>query len=177
MTAQNISTALRRVREIFVRRPTVAFVTDAAAIARWDRDLRVVSRHANGSEFVTDMPTELGGTGAEVTPGWFLRAGIAACLATRIAMEAAERGVVLEELEVRAESNSDVRGLFGMRDETGRPVSAGPSQMKIEVRARAGNIDTEVLRALILECHRNSPVSAAIENGVPASLHVDIRSQ
>jgi uncharacterized OsmC-like protein len=60
------------------------------------------------------MPSEVGGSGDQVTPGWLFRAGLASCAATRIAMAAAAEGIELATLEVRASSRSDTRGLLGM---------------------------------------------------------------
>jgi len=106
MTAATIANALQRVRSVLARRPEAAMHADEPAIARWEQGMRVVSRHANGTHIATNMPSELGGEGNQVTPGWLLRAALASCLATRIAMEAAARGIVITRLEVIAESRS-----------------------------------------------------------------------
>jgi uncharacterized OsmC-like protein len=175
IVAETIPNALRRVRAIFERRPASAKHADATAIARWDHDLRVISMDGNGTTIVTDMPTELGGTGDQVTPGWLMRAGLAACLATRIAMEAAERGVLLKHLEVNADSRSDLRGLLRMTDELGQPVSPAPVQVQLTVRASAENLSDDLLRAMIQDCHRASPVAAAIESNIPIVLQIDLQ--
>src|SRR5580698_9380612 len=109
MTAATITNAMQRARAIFTRRPEAALHADDPAIARWEQGLRVVSRQANGAHIATDMPREIGGQGKDVTPGWLLRAALASCLATRIAMEAAAREIVIARLEVVAASESDVR--------------------------------------------------------------------
>ena len=92
MASQDIAAAMQRVESVLRRRPEVGLHDDAPATARWQSGTRVVSSHANGTQIVTDMPTELGGSGDQVTPGWLLRAGLASCLATRIAMAAAAAG-------------------------------------------------------------------------------------
>jgi uncharacterized OsmC-like protein len=174
MTAETISKAMQRVRAVFGRRPEVAIHADEPAVASWEEGTRVVARHANGTRITTDMPVELGGAGDQVTPGWLLRAGLASCLATRIAMEAATMGIALTRLEVLAKSTSDVRGLLGMPGEGGDPVAPAPSEVRLEVRITASDVARERLQALVEESFRCSPVSAALESAVPVALRIDI---
>ena len=176
MTTATIASALQRVRSVLARRPEAALHADAPAIARWEQGLRVVSRDANGTHVATDMPRELGGEGQDVTPGWLLRAALASCLATRIAVEAVEREIVISELEVVASSESDARGLFGMTDEAGERIPPGPLAVQLRVRVAAQNVGAETLRSLIEESHRCSPMRCAVERCVPLSLTVDIDS-
>jgi len=89
MSAQYVADAMERVEIVLRRRPDMGLHDDSPATARWRGSTRIVTSHDNGSEFTTDMPGELGGTGDQVTPGWLMRAGLAACTATRIAMGAA----------------------------------------------------------------------------------------
>jgi len=114
MASPEIAAAMRRFESVLKRRPEVGLHDDALATARWESGTRVVSSHANGIHLSTDMPTELGGSGDQVTPGWLFRAGLASCLATRIAMGAAAAGFELAMLEVLASSRSDARGMLGM---------------------------------------------------------------
>lgn len=147
---------------------------DEPAIARWEQGVRVISRHPNGMHVATDMPGELGGEGNEVTPGWLLRAALASCLATRIAMEAATREIEITRLEVIAESSSDARGLLGVAVAAGAPVPPGPCEVRLRVRIAAPAIAEEALKAMIDESYRCSPVSAALERPVPVGLRIDI---
>ncbi len=103
MTASNheIAAALQRVQAVLQRRPESGLHDDSPATARWQRGMRVVSSHANGTEVATDMPAELGGSGDKVTPGWLFRAGVASCAVTTLAMVAVEEGIELSALEVR----------------------------------------------------------------------------
>lgn len=174
MTAATIANALQRVRTVFARRPEAAIHAEEPAIARWEQGLRVVSRHANGAHIATDMPRELGGQGEDVTPGWLLRAALASCLATRIAMEAAARDIVITRLEVVAASESDARGLLGMTDGAGERVSPGPRAVQLRISISAPNVAVETLRTMIEESHNCSPVQVALERPVPVSLRIDI---
>jgi uncharacterized OsmC-like protein len=133
-----------------------------------------VTSHANGIQLLTDMPTELGGGGEQVTPGWLFRAGLASCLATRIAMGAAAAGFELAKLEVFASSRSDTRGIFGMSETSGEPVGAGPRDIRLLVRIAAPGVSPERLRILIEESNRCSPVSAAARDAIPITLCIEM---
>src|ERR1700722_7474622 len=134
MTSEEIAVALQRVESVLRRRPESGIHDDAPASARWDGGLKVVTTHANGFQLATDMPEQMGGRGQDVTPGWLLRAGLASCTATRIAMAAATEGIALSALELTASSRSDMRGIFDLPDEDGVPVSAGPREVPLHVR-------------------------------------------
>jgi uncharacterized OsmC-like protein len=174
MTAETISKAVQRVRDVLSRHPQAAIHTDEPAIARWVQDLRVTCTHANGTQVATDLPAEIGGSGDQVTPAWLMRAGLASCVASGIAMRAAAEGIVLTRLEVSAASTSDARGLLGMTTDLGEPITAGPRELRLEVRIGASGISRQRLQAIIDESHRRSPVSAAFETAVPVALQIEI---
>jgi organic hydroperoxide reductase OsmC/OhrA len=173
MATRDIAAAIHRAEAVLRRRPDMGLHDDSPATARWQSGTRIASSHANGAQVQTDMPTELGGSGDQVTPGWLFRAGVASCLATCIAMRAAEAGIELSALEVRACSRSDLRGLLGMRDATGEAVSAGPCDVQLAVRIKALGIAPEQLRNLVEQSHRCSPMPTALRNAVPVELRID----
>lgn len=174
MNQQQIAAAMQRARTALQRRPQVGVHDDSLATSRWDGGTRVVSHHADGMQLATDMPVELGGAGDAPTPGWFLRAGLASCAATRIAIAAAEAGIELTALEVRASSRSDLRGLLGMADADGEPVPAGPLEVQLVVRIAAPGVAPERLRQLVETSDRCSPVSDALRSALRVDLRVDL---
>jgi uncharacterized OsmC-like protein len=174
MSAQYVADALERVEVVLRRRPDMGLHDDAPATARWRGSTRVVTSHDNGIEVTTDMPGELGGTGDHVTAGWLMRAGLAACTATRIAMGAAAAGIELTRLELRASSRSDTRGLLGMTEADGTEVGAGPQDVQLHVTIAAHGVPAEKLRALVEESHRCSPVPCALQEETPVGLHIEI---
>jgi uncharacterized OsmC-like protein len=174
MTTQRIAAALQRVETALRRRPEAGLHDDAPATARWEGGTRVVSSHENGSRLSTDMPSELGGSGDQVTPGWLFRAGLASCFATCVAMGAAARGIELSILEVRASSRSDTRGLMGILDPQGEPVFAGPGDVQLHVRICASGVSPERLRALVDHSRRCSPIPTAVETAVPIAVTVEL---
>ena len=174
MATGDLATAMQRAAKALQRRPATGIHDDAPATARWQAGTRIVASHANGTQMLTDMPGELGGSGDQVTPGWLFRAGLASCLATRIAMGAAAEGIELGRLEVLASSRSDTRGLLGMADAVGAPVFAGPCDVQLHVRIAAPGVPSQRLRALVEDSHRHSPIPAAVEHAVPVDLRIDI---
>jgi uncharacterized OsmC-like protein len=174
MSAQELAASMRRVEAVLLRRPEVGLHEDAPASARWAGGTRVIASHANGTQVATDMPSELGGSGDRVTPGWLFRAGLASCTATRIAMAAAAQGIELETLELVASSRSDTRGVLGMADADGVPVRAAPSDLELRVRIAARGVSAQHLRALVEDSCRWSPITCAVQEALPLALHIEV---
>ncbi len=115
MPIVQIRQSIEGVIKLYSEHPEKALSTDKAAVAVIQEGLRCKAEGPNGAVLVSDMPKGVGGGGAAPTPGWFLRAALANCDATVIAMRAAQLGVVLTRLEVTVDSDSDNRGLLGSR--------------------------------------------------------------
>lgn len=174
MASQDIASALQRVGAVLRRRPESGLHEDAPGIARWQGGLRMMVSHAGGTQVLTDMPAELGGTGDQVSPGWLMRAGIASCAATCVVMAAAAEGIELAMLEVEACSRSDARGLLGMTDADGSEIDAGPLDIRLLVRVSAPGVPAERLRKLVERSHRQAPVSSAIRTAVRMDLQIEV---
>lgn len=174
MTTQDIAAAMQRVKSVLQRRPEAGLHDDAPAEARWQGGSRVVTSDPGGTEIATDLPGELGGSGAKVSPGWLFRAALASCAATRIAMEAAAQGIELGTLAVLAGSRSDARGLLGIEGAGGEPVAAGPLDIELVVRISAPGVAPERLRALVEAGHRLSPVADSARRTLPVALRIEV---
>jgi uncharacterized OsmC-like protein len=174
MATQDIAAALQRAQLVFQRRPEAGLHDDAPAAVRWDGGTRMVCSHANGKQALTDMPSEFGGSGDQVTPGWLLRAGLASCTATSIAMAAATQKIELTALEVLVSSRSDARGMLGMTNADGTTVYAGPGDMQMRVQISAPGVAPERLRALVEEAHHRAPIFCAVHDPVPVALVVEV---
>lgn len=170
----DLAAALHRARAALQRCPALGLHDDVPATIRWEGGTHITATHANGAQIETDMPCELGGSGHRVTPGWLLRAGLASCTATRIAMAAALEGIALQTLELQVSSRSDTRGLLGMADADGAPVHAGPRDMQMRVRIAARGVSAERLRALVEYSQRSSPVPVAVQEGVKVDLRIEV---
>ena len=84
------------------------------------------------------MATSLGGGGSAPSPGWLMRAALASCDATIVAMEAARAGIELTDLTVTVVSESDNRGVLGVGDAVPAwsAVGARPHRARREQRDR-----------------------------------------
>ncbi len=173
MSLQETAAALERVEAVLRRRPESGRHEDAPAAARWMGGTRVVTGHANGTEVITDMARELGGSGDRVTPGWLFRAGLAACATTSIAFMAAVEGVALSALDVSASSRSDTRGMLGMHAADGTPVDPGPGEVTLVVRIAASGVDAVRLRGLVERGLQRSPVPNAVAHATPYALQIE----
>lgn len=177
MSTQEVAAAWLRVEVALQRRPEMGLQDDKLATARWNGGTRIVASHPNGTEVLTDMPIEMGGTGDRVSPGWLFRAGVAGCAATSIAMKAARDGIELKSLEVRASSRTDTRGILNMAGADGAPVDATPQDVKLHVRIGAHGVSAERLQALVKAGVSCSPIPCAVQHALPMELHIDIEEQ
>ena len=117
MSQAEIRAKLEAAAEYLAAHPAEARYTDSPATARLaDHDgLAVHVTGPDGATLTTDMPASVGGSNSSASPGWYLRAAEASCVATLIAMRAAHEGVAFQDLEVTVDSESDDRGILGDR--------------------------------------------------------------
>jgi transcriptional regulator with XRE-family HTH domain len=129
MTQSDIAAAIGAARSYLTANPAEARYRDAPATARIEDGLRIRVEGRDGEALVSDMVTGVGGGGTAPSPGWLFRAAYASCIATLIAMRAAERGVDASTLEVTVDSESDDRGILGIDE----GVPAGPLGMRVAI--------------------------------------------
>ncbi len=166
----DIGDAIRGARAYLTEHPDEARYTDSQATARLESGLRVSVTGLDGATVTSDMPPSIGGGGAGPSPAWFLRAGHAACVASLVAMRAAEEGIELSRLEVTVDSESDDRGILGASDD----VPTGPLSTRVRIALNA-EADDAVLRAIAEWGWRHCPVDDAVRRAVPVSVQVEIR--
>jgi len=140
------------------------------ATARLVEGLQCELSGPRDEHLVTDMAPAMGGAASGPNPGWLLRGALASCTATVIAMRAAKLGVVLESLEVTAESDSDLRGILGL-DES---VSPGHGPVRIRVKIGAPAASPEVLREIVEWADRHSPVTCTVRGSPQCSLEIEV---
>jgi len=148
--------------------PEKARYTDRPATAAVD-GLRAQVTGQHGESLVSDMPRSVGGGGTAPTPGWFLRAAMASCDATVIAMRAAQEGIELTTLEVTVTSEADDHGFLGMDDS----VPAGPLSAHVHVKIAAEGVTPEKLHEIVDWAESHSPVSDAVRRAVPMTVVVE----
>ena len=146
--------------------PDEARYTDSLATARVEEGLRIRVDGPNGESLLTDMPGAVGGGAAAPSPGWFLRAAVAACVTSLAVMRAAQLGIEGFTCEVEVDSKSDDRGILGLD----QAVPAGPLSMRIGFRMTGGTPDRlgEVAHWAVEHC----PVSDAVRRAVPVAVEL-----
>ena len=123
-------------------------------------------------EVTTDMAAALGGGASAPSPGWLMRAALASCDATIIAIEAARAGIELGELSVTVESVSDSRGVLGVGD----AVPPGPLEVRVRIEL-AGAATEDRLRELVERAELRSAVGDAIRREVAVTTEIVAQSR
>ena len=165
-----IGESILKVRSALDSNPDAGPAPDRPAVAVMEDGLRCRAEGPDGWAVVTDMPAAIGGGAAAPTPGWLIRAALASCAATAIAMRAAELGVELTRLEVTAESETDMRGLLGAGDD----VDPGPVSGRLRVRLAADGVDEQRLGELVRWADGHSPVCDALRRPVPVEIEIGV---
>jgi uncharacterized OsmC-like protein len=118
-------------------------------------------------ELTTDMATSLGGGASAPSPGWLMRAALASCDATIVAMEAARAGIDLTKLAVTVVSESDNRGVLGVGDAPPRPLS-----VRVRHEVAASNASEDELRELVHRAESRSAVGDAVSRAVAVTTEI-----
>ncbi len=169
MSSLRVRDALERLRRVFLERPAAARRASSTATSVWQEGLRFVTTGPAGEKALTDMPEAMGGNAAGCNPGWLLRAAMASCAGTVVAMQAARRGIELTSIEVTVDSESDARGLVGI---DGVPTSL--SNLRMTIRLGADNIPESVLRELAGWAATESVVSRTLREGPPVTVEISV---
>lgn len=170
MSTHHIQKSVKSVIQYYTENPEKAISADKPATAKVEAGLRCRAVGPHGAELVSDMPQGIGGGATAPTPGWFLRAALANCDATMIAMRAAELGITLTMLEVTVSSTSDDRGLLQIDD----AIPAGPLKVQVHVKLGGEGVSPEQLQELVAWAERHSPVGDAISRAVPLKVNVEV---
>lgn len=163
-------TAIEGASAYLTEHPEEARYTDSLATARIESGLRVRVTGPDTEELVTDMPGAVGGGGSAPSPGWFLRAALAACVASLATMRAAQLGIDGFDCEVEVDSESDDRGILGLDVD----VPAGPLSTRIALRLTAAGADPDRLHEVAEWAVAHCPVSDAVGRAVPLKVEVEV---
>jgi uncharacterized OsmC-like protein len=166
MAQEEIRSALENAAGHLAEHPDAATETDTAATAVHVDGLRCRVEGPFG-ELATDMATSLGGGASGPSPGWLMRAALASCDATIVAMEAARAGIELTKLAVTVVSESDNRGVLGVGDSP-----PGPLSVRVRIELAASNAGEEQLRELVHRAESRSAVADAVRRQVALTTEV-----
>ena len=129
--------ALKRVIDVFKKRPQKAFSTNQASAVVSD-GLECIFRQGDQSA-VMDMPQIMGGGDAGPTPGFFGRAAVAGCVAMGIKQAAILAELVFDNVRVDIENDFDDGAVYGMGT-----CSAGPLETRLAIRIETAVPEAEV---------------------------------
>jgi uncharacterized OsmC-like protein len=170
MSIETIRQALEKYEKILADNPEKACAKNPSATASLQDGLSFQVTGPRGETVRTDMAPALGGAASGAAPGWLLRAGLASCTATVIAMRAASLRVVLDKLDVTVDSESDTRGMLGL-DEN---ISAGLGGFRTQVKIGAANASADQLREIVHWADAHSPVACTLREAPGNRLEVDV---
>ena len=170
MTQSEIATAIGEARTWVAANRGEARYRDSPATASVDGGLRMRVIGPDGAAIATDMTSGVGGGGSAPSPGWLLRAANASCIATLIAMRAAELGHDLSSLEVTVDSESDDAGILGIDV----AVPSGPLSMRVAVQVTSDSASDDELRDVVAWGVDHCPVCDAVKRAVPVTVEVAI---
>lgn len=164
----SIAEAVERASTYLAEHPDEARYRDSVASARIEEGLRVSVTGPGGESLTTDMPRGIGGEASVPSPGWYLRAAEASCVAALIAIRAAATGVTFDDLQVDVDSESDDRGILGLDD----AIPAGALSVKVIVSIRARDQSAADLEALAQWGIDHCPVIDTVRRPVPVEVKV-----
>ena len=171
---KSIGETVRGARDYLTAHPDEGAYIDSPANARLESGLRVSVLGPDGASVSTDMPASVGGGGSAASAGWLMRAAHAACVATLVAMRAAEEGVRLTRLEVAVDSDSDDRGILGaVSAEEAEDVPPGPIRSRVRISLSADDASEEALHQIATWGWQHCPVDDAMRRAVPVTVEID----
>lgn len=169
MSTVRIREAIEKVSTALAQQPEKARVKNAPATAIVEDGLRCRVTGPAGELIHTDMPPGMGGAASGPNPGWLMRAALASCNATGIAMRAAKVGFNLTKLEVSVSSETDSRGMLGL-DES---VSAAMKPLRMHVKISAPEASAEELQNLVHWVCSHSPVGCTDPSAATVEVQVE----
>ena len=163
-----ISDAVSGATAYLTEHPDEARYRDSYARARLSDGLRVEVDGPGGEQLATDMPRSIGGAATAPSPGWFLRAAAASCVAALIGIRAAATGLDLpaDAVTVTVDSESDDRGILGLDDD----IPAGALSMRVSVSVTEVSIDRATFEAVVRWAVDHCPVTDTARRAVPIEL-------
>ncbi len=164
----SIAEAVDRANRYLTEHPEEARYRDSAARAHLEAGLVVDVTGPTGESLRTDMPTGIGGGASAPSPGWFLRAAEASCLAALVAIRAASLGIELRSVDVEVDSESDDRGILGIDGD----VPAGALSVRAIVSIDAPDASRGAVEALAAWALDHCPVTDTVRRSVPFELEV-----
>ena len=137
---------------------------------RWMTGLKFKAQVRNHT-FVVDEPSHLAGDDESPNSMEYVLGAYGACLATGFVLNASQRGIVINNLEVSLESSQDnVFTFFGLSDQEGHP---GFDEIKAKLFVQS-SADPAVLREIWQRTIDTSPVHNTLVRPVSIQPEIEI---
>jgi uncharacterized OsmC-like protein len=169
MHSSDIGKAVANVEQYLQAQSNPGPRADVPATATIEDGLKCRIESPDGTAIYTDMPRSIGGSASANSPGWHLRAALASCDATLLAIRAARLGLNLNSIEVRVEATSDGRGMF-----LDGGVLPGSSKMCLYFKIAATDVSREAIEALVHWVEQHSPVGSDVSRAVDLRSEIEI---
>ena len=126
--------------------------------------------HIRNFTVAMDEPTPLGGSDTAPNMVEMVLGAYGCCLTTGYAMNAALRGITLEDVQIEMEGDLDLNGFFGLQD----PEQCWPgyTNIRTKVTLKAPTATPEQLQALHETVIKTSPVGSILAR--PLSLSTEL---
>jgi len=121
-----------------------------------------IKSYGRSHKIQMDEPTALGGSDSAPNMVEVVLGAFGCCLTTGYVMNAAQRGIKLEGVEVRLKGDLDLRGFLGLSDK----VSPGYKGIDVEVVLKAPGVSTKELEDLHQHVSKTSPVGSILARPV-----------
>jgi uncharacterized OsmC-like protein len=163
------------IKQRFREDPASAFTTTSAQSAPYDPSdpLHCQVAPSEFPELVIDAGLHplAGGDHAHACSGDLLAAALAACEESTIRSVAANMGIELESVEVKADIDWDFRGTMGV--DRSVPVGAAGARVRSRVKVRDG-VDPERARRFLASAERYCAVLQTLRSGVAVETTFDL---
>jgi len=133
----------------------------------WQGGFRNEFRSREHAPFAADEPALLGGTDSAPNPAELLLGAVGTCLSIGYALNAAARGIDLEQLDLELEGDIDL-GVFAGVAQEGNP---GYSNIRIRANIKS-DASPEAIQALHEHVVRTSPICSTVAQSVNVTAEV-----
>jgi uncharacterized OsmC-like protein len=116
-----IRAAQERIIAVYRKKPSAAF-SSVQASGHIGEGLTCTFRQGD-REAVMDMSRVVGGDEKGPTPGFFIRAGLAGCVAIGIKLTATREGIAIDAVDVDVEMDFDDGAMFGVGSNSAAPLA------------------------------------------------------
>ncbi|TEA80005.1 OsmC family protein [Allopusillimonas ginsengisoli] len=113
-------------------------------------------------KLISDEPVPLLGTDLGVSPAEYALKSLASCYTVTLTSMAAAKGIQLDEIEMDLYFDVDLSGFLGIDSS----VRNGAQGIRVDVRLKSENTDSEALKILVDSLPSHSPLHDTLANPV-----------